>query len=101
MKTVSTKIFFKDTYIFNQKFYSMRISVDRDTVSSPLSDLPLCEPWAVRIESSIIRTVAQNFVKKLQITYGLKRDQAFVVYHAANRLERRPYAVPGNVFTFK
>ena len=56
----------------------------------------LSEPAPVRIKHSIVQTVARNFVTKLQTTHGLKCDQAFIVYHATNRLARRSHAVPHN-----
>ena len=58
---------------------------------------PLSELRTIRIEPSIIRTIARNFFTKLQITYRVKRDQAFIgAYHATNWLAHRPLAVSAN-----
>ena len=56
----------------------------------------LSKPQSVWIENSLTQSMARNLVTKLQISYRPKGDQAFIAYHAANWLARRPNAVPGN-----
>ena len=76
-------------YQYDKNFYTRKIFNFIITVESRLSgrylNYLLSEPRPVRIEPSIVRTIARNFVTKLQITQGLKRDQTLIVYHVVNR----------------